>query len=92
MIAVNGRIVAQGTQFSLQDVEVVTASIDIEDVRSYRGKISRNMQASGAERYHRIEVPFTLTSGKFELHSDFVALTAERDFIVRYHRPEEEIA
>ena len=33
MIAVNGRIVAQGSQFSLNDVEVVTATVDIEDVR-----------------------------------------------------------
>jgi NAD+ synthase (glutamine-hydrolysing) len=34
MIVVNGEIVAQGSQFSLNDVEVVTATVDIEEVRS----------------------------------------------------------
>lgn len=33
MIIVNGRLVAQGSQFSLNDVEVVTATLDLEDVR-----------------------------------------------------------
>ncbi|KMU82271.1 NAD synthetase 1 [Coccidioides immitis H538.4] len=31
MIVVNGEIVAQGTQFSLNDVEVVTATVDLEE-------------------------------------------------------------
>lgn len=34
MIVINGEIVAQGSQFSLNDVEVVTATVDIEEVRS----------------------------------------------------------
>ncbi len=37
MIAVNGEIVAQGKNFSLQDVEVVTATVDLDDVTTYRG-------------------------------------------------------
>lgn len=32
MIVVNGDLVAQGSQFSLNDVEVVTATVDIEEV------------------------------------------------------------
>lgn len=32
MIVINGEIVAQGSQFSLNDVEVVTATVDIEEV------------------------------------------------------------
>ena len=36
MICVNGRIVAQGPQFDVEDVTVVTATLDLEDVRSYR--------------------------------------------------------
>lgn len=32
MIVINGNIVAQGSQFSLNDVEVVTATVDIEEV------------------------------------------------------------
>lgn len=92
MIAVNGRIVAQGSQFSLNDVEVVTATIDIEDVRAHRAKSSRSMQAAASERYHRIEVPFALTSGKFEevKGADTAGLVGIEN--VRYHKPEEEIA
>ncbi|KAF8909365.1 hypothetical protein CPB84DRAFT_1765955 [Gymnopilus junonius] len=94
LIAVNGRVVAQGTQFSLSDVEVVTATIDIEDVRAHRASSSRSMQASEAERYHRIEVNFALTSGKFEevREEDMVGLVGSKSISVRFHQPEEEIA
>lgn len=34
MIVANGNVMAQGFQFSLNDVEVVTATVDIEDVRA----------------------------------------------------------
>ena len=66
MIAVNGQIVAQGSQFSLNDIEVVTATIDIEDIRAHRATSSRSMQAAQSEQYHRIEVPFALNRGKFD--------------------------
>jgi NAD+ synthase (glutamine-hydrolysing) len=89
MIAVNGRIVAQGSQFSLNDVEVVSATIDIEDVRSHRASSSRSCQAAGAERYHRIEVPFAMSSGQLDQVLD---IRAARSFELRYHTPEEEIA
>jgi NAD+ synthase (glutamine-hydrolysing) len=36
MIVVNGRIVAQAPQFDVRDVNVVVATIDLDDVRSYR--------------------------------------------------------
>ena len=35
-IAINGHIIAQGSQFSLEDVEVLAATVDLEDVRTYR--------------------------------------------------------
>lgn len=94
MIAVNGRVVAQGSQFSLSDVEVVSATIDIEDVRAHRAKSSRSMQAAAAERYHRVEVDFALTSGKFEevREEDLIGLIGSKTLDVRYHTPEEEIA
>jgi NAD+ synthase (glutamine-hydrolysing) len=93
MIAANGRIVSQGSQFSLNDVEVVSATIDIEDVRSHRAKSSRSMQAAAAARYHRIEVPFVLSGGKFEevKEEDMVGL-GNKVFDVKLHTPEEEIA
>lgn len=93
MIALNGRIVAQGSQFSLNDVEVVSATIDIEDVRAHRATSSRSTQAAAAARYHRVEVPFALSKGKFEevREEDMVGLRNET-FDVRLHTPEEEIA
>lgn len=36
MIVVNGRIVAQAPQFDVRDVNVVVATVDLDDVRSYR--------------------------------------------------------
>ncbi|MGH0159732.1 UNVERIFIED_CONTAM: hypothetical protein FKN15_037672 [Acipenser sinensis] len=39
MIAVNGNIVAQGAQFSMDDVEVLTATLDLEDIRGYRAEL-----------------------------------------------------
>lgn len=90
MIAVNGHIIAQGSQFSLNDVEVVSATIDLEDVRAHRASSSsRSFQAAGAERYHRIEVPFAMSSGQLDQVLD---ISAARSFKLRYHTTEEEIA
>ncbi|KAL1723226.1 hypothetical protein EV715DRAFT_246604 [Schizophyllum commune] len=86
LIAVNGEIVAQGTQFSLDDVQVVSATIDVEDVRAHRhGKMSWGMQASGAERYQRIEVNFALSG-------DDLSISQSTKIPIKYHKPEEEIA
>ena len=39
------QLLAQGSQFTLEDVEVIAATVDLEEVRSYRGSIgSRGMQ------------------------------------------------
>jgi NAD+ synthase (glutamine-hydrolysing) len=85
LIAVNGQVVAQGSQFSPLDVEVVTATIDLEDVRSYRGAIgSRQVQASAAPAVPRIVVDFDLT------HAPEIA--PAQPIEVCYHTPEEEVA
>jgi Carbon-nitrogen hydrolase len=47
MIVANGKVLEQGSQFSLKDVEVTTATFDIEEVRSFRSSISRNVSCSG---------------------------------------------
>jgi NAD+ synthase (glutamine-hydrolysing) len=82
-------VIAQGTQFSLNDVEVVSATVDIEDVRSYRGRSSRNMQAAESGAYPRVEVEGTLSDGK---HDAVLDVAAARAFTVIFHTPEEEIA
>ena len=85
LIAVNGQVVAQGSQFSPLDVEVVTATVDLEDVRSYRGAIgSRQVQASAAPPVPRIAAEFDLTHTPDHAPSPPIE--------VRYHPPEEEIA
>jgi NAD+ synthase (glutamine-hydrolysing) len=35
-VAVNGQLVAQGSQFGMADVEVVVATVDLDEVVSYR--------------------------------------------------------
>uniref|UniRef100_A0A6U2XUR6 Glutamine-dependent NAD(+) synthetase n=1 Tax=Entomoneis paludosa TaxID=265537 RepID=A0A6U2XUR6_9STRA len=39
LIVCNGNVLAQAPQFSLDDVEVVTATVDLDDIRSYRASI-----------------------------------------------------
>ncbi len=86
LIAVNGEIVAQGSQFSLNDLEVVTATVNLEDVRSKRGAIiSRMVQASQSEPVPRVRADFELTAEDAS-HSPSVPID------VTYHKPEEEIA
>lgn len=94
MIVVNGSIVAQGSQFSLTDVEVITATIDIEDVRAHRaGSRSTSFQAAsaaaGGQLYQRIRVETALSTGKGD---DLVEMEITPKQEARYHLPEEEIA
>ena len=87
MIVVNGDVVAQGSQFSLNDVEVVTATVDIEDVRTYRSGISRGMQAASQPPYVRLDLETRLS------HQDAdPGLAPSEPIKPRFHEPEEEIA
>jgi NAD+ synthase (glutamine-hydrolysing) len=89
MVMCNGRILAQGSQFSLTDVEVVTATVDLEEIRAYRFAPSRSLQAVLAPTYKRIETGFALSSEHDDLNlGRFPSLEIEP----RYHSPEEEIA
>jgi NAD+ synthase (glutamine-hydrolysing) len=45
--------IAQGSQFSLNDVEVATATIDIEEVRAYHSAASRGFQATKYKAKYR---------------------------------------
>ena len=58
-IAVNGVLLAQASQFSLLDVEVITATIDIDDVRSYRAALpSMGIQSATVHRTSNSKSPF----------------------------------
>ncbi|KAJ6261440.1 hypothetical protein Dda_4110 [Drechslerella dactyloides] len=90
MIIINGKVVAQGTQFSLNDVEVVTATVDLEDVRSFRFAPSRGLQAvSTGKAYQRVEASKALSKSGENIHP---GVGPSPEIPVRYHTPEEEIA
>jgi hypothetical protein len=84
MVLLNGECVAQGSQFSLKDCEVVLATVDLDDVRSYRGAIaSRGRQAAAVKPAPRINVDFALCSPA-SAH-----LVPSEPLPVKYLRPEE---
>ncbi|KAI1812978.1 glutamine-dependent NAD synthetase [Poronia punctata] len=90
MIFCNGQLLGQSPQFSLNDVEIVTATIDLEEVRAYRSSMSRAMQAAqNLRKYYRIQTPFELS-----LDDDGIDLrrrpTLPRE--PRFHSADEEIA
>ncbi|XP_031500361.1 glutamine-dependent NAD(+) synthetase isoform X2 [Nymphaea colorata] len=86
-VAVNGDIVAQGSQFSLKDVEVLVAQVDLDAVVSYRGAISSlRDQASYKPKVPSVAVHYKLCH-TFDFQ-EFPTLPID----VKYHVPEEEIA
>ncbi|GAB1212982.1 hypothetical protein ATERTT37_002131 [Aspergillus terreus] len=76
MIVVNGNIVAQGSQFSLNDVEVVTATVDIEE-------------AAKQSPFVRLDLDVRLSRQDREADP---GLAPSDTISPRYHAPEEEIA
>jgi len=88
-IFINGRIVAQGSQFSLNEVEVVTATVDLDEVRVHRSAISRAMQARESFGYQRFPAAMSLSSDSDEFDP---ACAPSKEIKIRYHLPEEEIA
>ncbi|OJD34895.1 glutamine-dependent nad(+) synthetase [Diplodia corticola] len=89
MIIINGEIVGQASQFSLNDVEVVTATVDLEEVRAFRCAPSRGLQAVQANAYQRIEVDFSLSVEGGALDAK---LRPSKSFKPYVHEPEAEIA
>ena len=86
LIAVNGEIVAQGSQFTLREVEVTTATVDLDDVRSFRGsRLSRGMQTALATPYPQVP------TGVLVSLSPSLSLPVSQPHSVQYLMPEEEI-
>ena len=87
-IHVNGDMVVQSRQFDVRDVEVVTATIDLDDIRSLRASVvSRQQQAAVTPAMHKIVVDFTLTVP--DSAPTYAPATPIEPLI---HSPEEEIA
>ncbi|ORY60138.1 carbon-nitrogen hydrolase [Pseudomassariella vexata] len=90
MIIVNGDVVAQGSQFSLNDVEVVTATVDLEEVRAYRSLTSRSFQAARSQaKYQRVQTSFELST---EDEDTDIGRRPTPPINPRFHSVEEEIA
>jgi len=86
MVSVNGKVVAQGQQFSMADVEVVSAVVDLVETRSSRAAfMSRCEQAANATVVPRVTVAFTLCDPS-------ASLFPSPAISVRVHDPMEEIA
>ncbi|XP_043779982.1 glutamine-dependent NAD(+) synthetase isoform X3 [Cervus elaphus] len=67
--------------------EVLTATLDLEDIRSYRAEISsRNLAASRVSPYPRVKVDFALSC-----HEDLLEPVSE-PIEWKYHSPAEEIS
>ncbi|XP_066504175.1 glutamine-dependent NAD(+) synthetase [Hoplias malabaricus] len=86
MIAINGDLVAQGAQFSLDDVEVISATLDLEDVRSYRGERCHPHMDYEHKPYQRIKVDFSLSDSR----DIYLPTHQPVDWV--FHSPEEEIS
>ncbi|RZC62907.1 hypothetical protein C5167_024667 [Papaver somniferum] len=86
-VVVNGDVVAQGSQFSLKDVEVLVAQVDLDAVASLRGSISSfQEQASCKTKVSSITAPYKLCQ------SFDPRLLLSSPLKIKYHSPEEEIA
>lgn len=91
MVLANGKVLAQGSQFSLSPVEVTTSTISIEEVRSYRSSISRNLQAAAQEDFPRVDCPLRLCRSADEVYfSDRLQISKEINLHIL--DPMEEIA
>ena len=63
-LCLNGQIVGRTAQYGIEEVEVATATIDLEDIRSYRNSVrSRNIKAASAPSFPRIDVTGFALSG-----------------------------
>ncbi len=87
LIALNGDLIAQGTQFSMNEIEVITATVDMEDIRTYRDSSFSNMLPQNtSQSYQRISVQFNLT------YDDSLIIPVTPAAKPFYNTPEEEIA
>ncbi|GAA6020062.1 hypothetical protein JCM10207_006773 [Rhodosporidiobolus poonsookiae] len=94
-ITLNGQVIAQGSQFSLNDVEVVSATVDLQRVRAHRTWSSRSLQAAESLRKGglmrcRAETRLTTEREEEADEGDESATCGEGEF--EYNKPEEEIA
>eukprot|EP01084_Bolivina_argentea_P020212 37605_1 len=85
MIINNGLCLAQATQFSIHEVEVVSAVVDLSSIRAYRHIPSFGVQSDAAKKIPTISVNFWLSDKSNRLKP-------AQPIKIKYLSPQEEIA
>eukprot|EP01032_Pedospumella_encystans_P011815 gene11815-13711_t len=94
LVCVNGQVVSQASQFSMKDVEVITAVVDLDAVRAYRQDAASFQEQSSRE----IQLPtvdvryFSLRHTKSASFDSLLEANTSQPVKVRIHSPEEECA
>jgi NAD+ synthase (glutamine-hydrolysing) len=70
MIFVNGELAAQGLQFSLEDVEVVTATVDMDVVKAPRAIKVQDGTSLGVDKSQNLSVDYDLCFGQSNVLSN----------------------
>lgn len=89
MIIVNGQIVAQGSQFSLNTIEVIDAVVDLDEVRAFRSNPARGLQSVKAHKYEIFHADYSLLGPETDLNFN-VSPSSARPLVK--HEDVEEIA
>ncbi|PVV00052.1 hypothetical protein BB559_000166 [Furculomyces boomerangus] len=83
MVLCNGEVLSIGTQFSLNEIEIVVATVDLENVKSYRASLpSLGAQSSLSKSLNRVIIDFDLRVSN---------LLPTEPVVVKQLSPEEEI-
>jgi len=85
MILKNGDCLAQASQFSIHDVEVVSAVVDLSEIRAYRHIPSFGIQSESAPKLPSIHVDFWMSD-------DSNRLKPAKPIEFSYLSPEQEIS
>jgi len=94
LVCVNGEVVAQASQFSMNDVEVITAVVDLDAVRAYRQDAASFQEQSSYEtQLPTVDVRyFSLRDTKAASFDSLLEAGVSLPIKVRKHSPEEECA
>eukprot|EP00111_Clytia_hemisphaerica_P001503 TCONS_00004305-protein len=87
MIFINSELVGQSNQFSLDEVEMISAVVDLDDIYAARNGVSFGSEVeSQKKRYPKVATDIILC------HHDGLTMPTSRVIPATIHRPEEEIA
>lgn len=85
MIVNNGEMLVQAQQFSLDDVEVISAVIDLTQIRDYRHIPSFGVQADAAKAFPVINVDFWMSDNNTTMKPAIPTIIRYHQFLVVFH-------